>query len=66
MGKESHKNINMPKFVTLKEFLDLFFPSICNLLVVLSLDTLEFNFPLRITIVDLYIKCYFPKNDIKL
>lgn len=55
----------MPKFVTLKEFLDLF-SSICNLLVALSLDILGFNIPSRITIANLHIKCYFPKNDITL
>lgn len=56
----------MPKFVILKKCLDLFIPSIYRLRVAFSLDTLGFNFLLMIPIVDLYIKCCFPKNDIKL
>lgn len=56
----------MPKFVTWKKCLDLFIPSIYRLRVAFSLDTLGFNFLLMIPIVDLYIKCDFPKNDIKL
>lgn len=39
--KKIHKNINMPKFVTLKKCLDLFIPSIYRLRVAFSLDTLE-------------------------
>lgn len=51
----------MPKFVTLKEFLDLFF-SICSLLVALSWDLIS---PKEFLWQIYTLKCYFPKNDIK-